>query len=114
MTVSPKLLPPTEAEQEALDYIAANNGDGRYDALLARYAAGEISVGLLAFKGEGLATLRREQSRLRALLETEAPDRLDVDIEAVAKAHSQITQDIHRGEAAVANPVVYAVRKAAA
>lgn len=110
----PVLLTPTDAEQAALDYIAENNADARYDAVLASFNAGEVSIGLLAFKGESIASLRYEQNRLANLLQARPADRLDIDVEAVTQAHQQVTENIAKAEAAVANPVVYAVRKDAA
>ncbi|USN14993.1 hypothetical protein PAPPERLAPAPP_00660 [Brevundimonas phage vB_BpoS-Papperlapapp] len=111
MTVQPHLQSPTESEQDALDYIAANNADGRYNDVLARYQAGDISLGLLAFKGVGIASLRREQNRLYNLLQGSPAERLDIDVEAITKAHQQITETIAKAEDVVANPVVYALRK---
>lgn len=110
----PELKSASESEQDALDYIAANNTDGRYNEVLERYAAGAVSLGILRFKGESIAALRREQNRLYNLLQGRPAERLDIDVEAVAKAHAQVSDTIAKAEAAVRTPVIYALKKEAA
>lgn len=104
----------TEAERAALDYIAENNADGGYDDVLEAFNTGTVSIGLLAFKGEGLPALRYEQNRLYNLLQGRPHELLDVDVPAVTKAHARYTELIAQTEHAVANPVIYVLKKEAA
>lgn len=110
---TPDILPAKAAESEAVDYMTANNADGAYTDLLARHAQGLVSVGILRFNGHMLPALRYEQNRLYNLLQQRPADRLDIDVEAVTRAHENVTIAIDKAEAAIAKPVIYALKKTA-
>lgn len=99
----------SDSTTEALAYIADNNGDGRYDEVLARVAEGGVKVGIMRFQGKGLDLLRETLAGYDAKLAGDAIS--EFEREALLKARSNLCENIAQAEAAVANPVIYLVDK---
>lgn len=75
--------------------------------IIARAEAGEVRLGILEFKGQGLEAIRRAIADKRARLKTLDPQGDGDDARALCDAIGRLEGDLAYGEFYAAHPVIY-------